>query len=279
MTENKPQDSCVTKIKKWGINFYTAPCFWLKTIPLSVLFGLAAIGLYQIVTSAFHYFSTPLSYFDPERLGQLGDFLGGTLNPIFGFVTVCLLLWSVFIQRKELSLTRKELTKSATALNNQVRLATDEYNRKQINESLSKLYETLGTLHSHHISPPQPFDYVRGELKSQSIFTCLRDVSVLPTNEKTGALIQIDGIREKIEIYQDVNLFDINTLPKLLATIHMVLENISALTQETIKLTQVKSIRKASHLEIQREIEKFREIKVISNQQAINFMIPINSLI
>lgn len=148
MTDSKPQESCITRIKKWFIAFYKAPCFWLKAIPLVILIGLAAIGLYQIVTSAFHYFSEPLSYFDPERLGQLGDFLGGTLNPIFGFATVCLLLWSVFIQRKELSLTRDELSKSASALEKQFKLSLDEYNRKQLDEvllNLDKKHEEIAT--------------------------------------------------------------------------------------------------------------------------------------
>src|SRR5688572_30704151 len=104
MTENETPESCTTKAKNFWNDFYAAPCFWLKIISLTVLLGLAVFGLYKIVASAFHYFNEPLSYFDPERLGQLGDFLGGTLNPIFGFATVCLLLWSVFIQKKELSL-------------------------------------------------------------------------------------------------------------------------------------------------------------------------------
>lgn len=92
-----------------------------------------------IYTSISTYFGPPLQpMFDQERLGQLGDFLGGTLNPIFGFATVCLLLWSVFIQRKELSLTRDELKKSSTALDNQYNLAKDEYDRKQLEALLEK---------------------------------------------------------------------------------------------------------------------------------------------
>lgn len=61
---------------------------------------LAVCALCFIFISITTYFSPPLQpMFDQERLGQLGDFLGGTLNPIFGFTTVCLLLWSTFMQR------------------------------------------------------------------------------------------------------------------------------------------------------------------------------------
>lgn len=103
---------------------------------------LAICALCFIFISTTTYFAPPLQpMFDQERLGQLGDFLGGTLNPIFGFATVCLLLWSVFIQRKELSLTRDELKKSAGALENQFKLATEEYNRKQLDDLLKRKKE------------------------------------------------------------------------------------------------------------------------------------------
>lgn len=56
--------------------------FLLKMFSLAIILGLTTFGLHKIVTSVFHYFNEPLSYSDPERLGQFGDFLGETLNPI-----------------------------------------------------------------------------------------------------------------------------------------------------------------------------------------------------
>lgn len=78
--------------------------------------------------------------------GQLGDFFGGILNPAFGLITVCLLVWSIKIQvhelqasreelklsRKEIVLSRVEMERSANALADQVRLNQNEYDRKQI---------------------------------------------------------------------------------------------------------------------------------------------------
>lgn len=152
MTENKPQKSCTTCMKEWCLTFYSAPCFWLKTISLTIIICLATFGLYQIVTSALHYFQEPLSYFDPERLGQLGDFLGGTLNPIFGFATVCLLLWSVFIQRKELLLTRFELAKSSNALNGQLQQAHKESTRHQLGQLLEQEYTRFEKIFSERFN-------------------------------------------------------------------------------------------------------------------------------
>ncbi len=44
-----------------------------------------------------------------ESSAQFGDYFGGVLNPIFGFATVSLLVWSIQIQLRELKLTRDEL--------------------------------------------------------------------------------------------------------------------------------------------------------------------------
>jgi len=41
--------------------------------------------------------------------GTFGDFIGGTLNPIFGFISVVLLFYAVTLQRKELKGTKEAL--------------------------------------------------------------------------------------------------------------------------------------------------------------------------
>lgn len=42
--------------------------------------------------------------------GQWGDFFGGTLNPLLTFLTFAGLLYTIFLQRRELSLSREELS-------------------------------------------------------------------------------------------------------------------------------------------------------------------------
>lgn len=44
-----------------------------------------------------------------DKWGQLGDFFGGTLNPIFGFLSVLALLITLVLQSKELAMSREEL--------------------------------------------------------------------------------------------------------------------------------------------------------------------------
>lgn len=48
--------------------------------------------------------------------GQLGDYFGGTLNPIFGFASFIALLVTILYQARELNASTKELKNSATAL-------------------------------------------------------------------------------------------------------------------------------------------------------------------
>ena len=50
-----------------------------------------------------------------QEFAQLGDFLGGTLNPIFAFITILLLLFTIYIQTEELKATREELKESRIA--------------------------------------------------------------------------------------------------------------------------------------------------------------------
>jgi hypothetical protein len=110
-------------------------------IAIAILATCAVCFIFINITT---YFAPPLQpMFDQERLGQLGDFLGGALNPIFGFATVCLLLWSVFIQRKELTLTRLELSKSSTALVGQLQQAHNESTRHQLGQLLEQEYIKL----------------------------------------------------------------------------------------------------------------------------------------
>jgi hypothetical protein len=53
---------------------------------------------------------------DHEKWGQFGDYLGGVLNPFFGFFGFICLLYTIKLQKQELKQTTKELAKSAKAL-------------------------------------------------------------------------------------------------------------------------------------------------------------------
>ena len=54
-----------------------------------------------------------------KELGAWGDFTGGLLNPVLTFITFLAVLLTILLQRKELALTRDEMTRSADALEKQ----------------------------------------------------------------------------------------------------------------------------------------------------------------
>lgn len=98
---NNPQSlhqSVTSEDKKSTTSFYTLVGFIITVV----------------VAAAFAVLSVYISKFNgelgnQELFGQFGDYLGGVLNPIIGFATIVLLVVSLTLQMKELTLTRKEM--------------------------------------------------------------------------------------------------------------------------------------------------------------------------
>lgn len=91
-----------------------------KIIAFVLLCILVVSGTY-----IFNFYNYDFSK-NPEQWGQLGDYFGGFLNPIFGFTTIFILIATIGIQneqlkasREELSLTREELKRAAEAATRQ----------------------------------------------------------------------------------------------------------------------------------------------------------------
>ena len=61
-------------------------------------------------------------------LGPWGDFFGGVANPILTFLTFGAVLYTLWLQQQELSLTRQELSRSATALEAQIDASKSQRN-------------------------------------------------------------------------------------------------------------------------------------------------------
>lgn len=67
-----------------------------------------------------HFFPLSDNPFDMRAYwGEMGDFFGGTLNPLFAFLGLIMLLATIYQNQVELRLTRDEMKKSADALENQ----------------------------------------------------------------------------------------------------------------------------------------------------------------
>lgn len=95
---------------------------WEKRISdnsLSILVAILVIAVASVVlvvgAYVYYFHSVPVKV-DSEPWGQFGDFFGGTLNPIFGFLSVMALLAALVIQSRELKVSSQELRNSALAL-------------------------------------------------------------------------------------------------------------------------------------------------------------------
>lgn len=107
--ETAKEDENTEKSQKFGINLF-------------LLIGCIVLLVIVIFLLSIHLSSPSgdgdASFFSYTKadLGTLGDLLGGALNPILSFATICLLVWSIQIQISELKETRKEMARSSDAL-------------------------------------------------------------------------------------------------------------------------------------------------------------------
>ncbi|MEH6735209.1 MAG: hypothetical protein V7690_11255 [Shewanella sp.] len=104
---------------------------------LIVLLAIVAASL-----NGLYFMNFKGSWGNQADFGAFGDFLGGVLNPVLGFATVGLLIWSLRMQmrelvlsREQLTLTRQELkeTKEETALSRQAMEAQVTHLQKEAN--------------------------------------------------------------------------------------------------------------------------------------------------
>lgn len=90
-----------------------------------ILVGVLAVAVAAALTVGGFYVvffkEVPVSG-DPASWGQLGDYLGGVLNPVFGFLSVFALLVALVLQTRELKLSRESLKLSREEL----KLSRDE---------------------------------------------------------------------------------------------------------------------------------------------------------
>lgn len=91
-----------------------------KTFILLLIIAFIVIGAYTL-----NFQGNSVSD-NPEQWGQLGDYVGGILNPVLSFTTVIILITTVRIQNKQLSATREELALTREELQRTAEAATKQ---------------------------------------------------------------------------------------------------------------------------------------------------------
>jgi hypothetical protein len=100
-------------------------------ITISVV--LAGATLIAALSVYFWKFHSGLSI-DPAHWGQFGDFVGGTVNPIMGFLTIIALALTLILQSRQLSISSRELALSREEL----QLTRQELSRSAHAQELSE---------------------------------------------------------------------------------------------------------------------------------------------
>ena len=108
---------------------------WVSRTPYIV--GLAFIGLVVAYLTAFASLGWSKS---PEAWGQLGDYIGGILNPVVAFCALIALVVSIQLQKAELAATRAELASTKTVVEEQAKIA-EQQRREQRFFDVLRLYQ------------------------------------------------------------------------------------------------------------------------------------------
>lgn len=114
-----------------------------------LLIILAVLGLLAIavVIYFYHYKFGPLGLSENQSIwGQFGDYVGGLANPVVGLLALIGLLWTIYQNQKELTLTRQEMKKSAKALKESNYLTVNTQTLNQITITLNFITQRLDEL-------------------------------------------------------------------------------------------------------------------------------------
>ena len=87
---------------------------------IAIIVGTALLAALSATGCYVSQFGFRLSE-DHSRWGELGDYLGGILNPTFAFIALMVLLYTVYLQTRELRLSTAELRNSTRELRAQRR--------------------------------------------------------------------------------------------------------------------------------------------------------------
>ncbi|TGN13478.1 hypothetical protein [Leptospira bandrabouensis] len=134
---------------------------WFKVfLILMALSGFLIIGF----IFGFYHYNFPFLTDDNELWAHFGDFVGGTLSSIFSFLTFLAILYTLHLQREELSLNREELRLNRKELEtaNQEAGNQTQIARNQLENSIKQKNEEYLLQYMHMYSQ------IEGELKHQN---------------------------------------------------------------------------------------------------------------
>ncbi|MBX9935548.1 MAG: hypothetical protein K2Y10_03030 [Burkholderiaceae bacterium] len=118
-------------------------------------FTVVAITLLLVGAAAVAYFSKdiPQSFKDVKKFGEIGDFVGGILNPVISGCTLFIAYAVWKLQKAELAETRKELQESRKVMQEQTKIAEQQRSEQRFFDILKIYNSSLDKMeHSHTVA-------------------------------------------------------------------------------------------------------------------------------
>jgi len=211
---------------------------------LIVIFALACLAAIIVYGAYFVRFSPGSSFSTVNGdWGTFGDFIGGTLNPIFSFLGLIALLLTIIIQnnglelaRKELELTRLELEatrgelKRSAMAQEATQKVMDEQSKTQLKQQFEGTFFALLNQHNDRLTQLKKDDVLRETLyhlancwrgptdlssfRTGDFETCIEYLRMiqqlldfLANNTKAKLALTSEAISEKLSILQDDHMY------------------------------------------------------------------------
>lgn len=117
--------------------------WWLLLLAVAGAVGLALVYA--------NVWSLPI-HGNGEKLGQMGDFFGGLLNPLVSLLTLIVAISVWQLQREELKLTRDELEQTKLAMKDQAKTAEQQRQEQRFFDLLNVYYRTVDAVSYAHVT-------------------------------------------------------------------------------------------------------------------------------
>lgn len=170
---------------------------WLKLlVGFSVVAALGVVGMYMW---QFTFELSPRQ----DVWGQFGDYIGGTLNPLFSLTALLALLYTIVLQSRELKHSTIQLAKSAEALEKQ-NLVLRKQNFEATFFQLLRLYnDVVQELHiTLDATDPLMYGGPRRKVKHEDrqCLAALHDVLIA---EHLSLVVRGDSTKPKVDALND----------------------------------------------------------------------------
>lgn len=133
---------------------------WIKWVNLTPKIA-ACVLLFLVAAYVIAFWQNGWSK-SPDAWGQLGDYIGGLLNPLVAGFALMALVVSVRLQKAELTATRKELENSRVAMQEQAKTAEQQRTEQRFFDLLNIYHRTVDTT-THMLDVNRPGIKALGE--------------------------------------------------------------------------------------------------------------------